>query len=471
MNNISHFSPDIRPNAGMNIALNRSHFSPGFARMYSMNLDHLRPVDLAFAAAKKRQSPRTGFVHFFYGNETALDTIPFYENMCFAIALLYQKKAEAALEAKDLILRLLSFQTAEGNFPVYLHDYPRCFGFLLGLKIAPLLLRLTRDLPYKSSINLVGVECRTKIEESLGSIFSFYEVQRNLRPLPPLWEYRYQMCKAIWTGGALPLDALDSSKFSASDWWEYWVTQQLQERPKCCFYHPGLAMCVGSFLFDRSQDGPEPSLALIDWACTEHLEEARFSQDNPMQMGLAALDSVQVEQLQLPLVGCNAKLGASFAMLSAQETEGWNLFWKKERVHRLSLEVLDAKVISTVKGNPHLTIELPSLFEINRDDLFEIAFYVDAAPNIDLSINGVKGTSFHLGDWIKIQSSGDHCTSLRFDLLEGEGDFCGHIYRSNRSNQRSLTQCESFDWKIGLRTLRRSEKCVLSVQLTAYLFS
>ena len=58
---------------------------------------------------------------------------------------------------------------------------------------------------------------------------------------------------------------------------------------------------------------------------------------------------------------------------------------------------------------------------------------------------------------------------LRFSLVEGEGDFCGHIYRSNRPNQRLTANHESFDWKIGLRTLRRSEKCILSIEILSSL--
>ncbi|HEV7737440.1 MAG TPA: hypothetical protein VGO47_08745 [Chlamydiales bacterium] len=431
----------------------------------------LQSMDLAFLAAKKRQSPRTGFVHFFYGNDLATDTIPFYENLCYAVALLHQKKAEFVLEAKDLIQRLLSFQTAEGNFPVYLHDFPRCFSLLLGLKVAPLLLRA-------SAMSSMGAECKDKIENALQHIFSFYATQKILRPFTPLWEYRYQMCRAVWMGESFPEDDLDCSSFSSSDWWEYWVTKQFEEAPKCNFYHASLQLCLGPFIFDRAQNGFEPSFTLIDWACGEFWDSSKITEDHPLQIGLAALDFVQKESMDV----------SSFSLLSRLETGNWNLLWKDECVHSLSLEVLEARgsiqkilpgtltpfpgqsFLSTLPGvtkesDQIFYIDLPATFELNREDLFEIAFYIDASPTISLWINELKGTSFQLGDWIQIKSVEGRSVSLRFDLAEGEADFCGHIFRSNRSNQQLNTRGESFDWKIGLRTLRRSEKCVVSVHL------
>src|SRR3990167_7288503 len=96
----------------------------------------LRPIDLAVTAGRKRQSPRTGFVHM-HPDEAASDTIPIYENFCFVLALFRQKTAESVSEAKQLLERLLCFQTSNGNFPLYIHDYPRCWDLLLPLKLGP----------------------------------------------------------------------------------------------------------------------------------------------------------------------------------------------------------------------------------------------------------------------------------------------------------------------------------------------
>ncbi|MBP7074403.1 MAG: hypothetical protein KBA81_03345 [Rhabdochlamydiaceae bacterium] len=84
----------------------------------------MKSVELAIKAGRARQSPLTGFVHHSYENiERASDTIPVYENFCFALALFRTKSVENILEAKTLLERLFAFQTSEG-FPIYLHEFP-----------------------------------------------------------------------------------------------------------------------------------------------------------------------------------------------------------------------------------------------------------------------------------------------------------------------------------------------------------
>lgn len=213
-------------------------------------------------------------------------------------------------------------------------------------------------------------------------------------------------------------------------------------------YHPDLEMCIGDFLFDRAQDGPEPAKMLIDWICGQGA-----SPDHPAQMGLAALDGVEVVSMAV---------ASPYTLLSAPEKGQWNLLWKNGAVHSLFLESLD--VTMRLCEPNRLILDLPAQFELHRDDLFELAFFVNADPQTTVLIGQQKGTTFQFGEWIEIQS-GERSISLRFNLAEGEGDFCGHIYRSNRSNQKRTSSEEAFDWKIGLRTLRRSEKCAIIVDV------
>jgi hypothetical protein len=136
------------------------------------------------------------------------------------------------------------------------------------------------------------------------------------------------------------------------------------------------------------------------------------------------------------------------------------VFWKDSRIHSLVAENISEGIA-----------ELPAIFEMGRDDLFEAAYYCDASEDMELLIDGKKGTVFALGQTVTIQSP-DRKFALVFELLRGEGEFCGHIFRSNRPSQIATTgalQYEAFDWKIGIRTLRRSSDCALRVQLTELL--
>jgi hypothetical protein len=386
----------------------------------------LYSIDLAYLAGKKRQSPRTGFVLLFHGNDQAVDTIPIYENICYVFALLSQKKAEPVLEAKNLLGRLFSFQAEEGNFPIYLHDFARCYDIYLGLKIAPLLLRIRF---FKS---VLGKEVIEKIDLALQRLFSFYEEKK----LAPLWKFRYEVCRSFFLNEPLPEWRLDSQQFSASDWWEYWISLQFLETPVCPFYHSGLQMALG---FDLQQDRFEPAPRLIDWISNEEYQP-RLLQERPLQIALAALDRVEIQE------GQSADI----------YWEDGNVFWKGSRLHSLVAE-------NSSQG----VAVLPATFEMGRDDLFETAYYCDASEDIEIFIDGKKGTVFALGQTITIQSP-ERTFTLLFELLRGEGEFCGHIFRSNRPGQIATTgtlQHEAFDWKIGLRTLRRSSDCAIRIQL------
>jgi hypothetical protein len=351
------------------------------------------------------------------------DTIPIYENFCFVLSLLLQKKAEAVLEAKNLLARLFYFQVDEGSFPIYLHDFPRCYDFYLGLKIAPILLRIRPFHP------VLGREVVEKLDAALERIFSFY----NGKELTPLWEFRLHVCRAERLDSAPPFD---TAQFSAADWWEYWISLQFIETPVCDFYHSGIQMAMG---FDLRQDRFEPMVQLIDWICADEYLP-RLLQDRPAQIHLVALDKVDVRSPDSSVLYRN---------------DG-NVFWQEDLLHSLIAENI-----------VHGIAELPAAFEMGRDDLFEAAYYCDASPGIEIFIDGQKGTVFTLGQTITVKSA-TRTFALVFELLRGEGEFCGHIFRSNRPGQTAATgvhQYDAFDWKIGLRTLHRSSDCAISVQL------
>ncbi len=83
----------------------------------------MKVIELALNAGRKRQSEVTGFVHLCYENPESRDTIPVYENLCFALALLRSRTADHVLEARALLEKLLAFEVG-GQFPVYLHEFP-----------------------------------------------------------------------------------------------------------------------------------------------------------------------------------------------------------------------------------------------------------------------------------------------------------------------------------------------------------
>lgn len=91
----------------------------------------------------------------------------------------------------------------------------------------------------------------------------------------------------------------------------------------------------------------------------------------------------------------------------------------------------------------------------------ELSFYVNYHPDNSIRVNGEKGTVFKLGDRVQI---GDKWV-LSMDLVDGKGDFLGHISRGNRPAQLDADITQAHDWKISLRTLRRTPNLKLKLAL------
>ena len=75
-------------------------------------------VEHAINCGRRLQSSQTEYVHI-------QDTIPFYENILFALALLRSRQKDNIQEGIKIISNLLKF-AHENNFPASLHEYPIC---------------------------------------------------------------------------------------------------------------------------------------------------------------------------------------------------------------------------------------------------------------------------------------------------------------------------------------------------------
>lgn len=391
----------------------------------------IKAVDLALQAARKRQSPRTGFVHYFSTDETALDTIPLFENFCFAMALLRQKSAELVLEGKELLDRLLAFQSPNGNFPVYLHDYPRTWDKLMPLKIAPIFVQILRHFS-----SILNAEIRQKIEAARSRALQSIDAQT----LAPLWKHRYSRLLN------------QNSCFTPStpeEWFETLLSDQLLvEGPlkTAIPFHKELQVFIGPH---TSQEKGEPRPAVVEWLCAESSGYSeRLLREHPHQMYAALLFPIENHFEDLS------------PLIFLPQLQGSSLLWGGSKLHSLSIPS------GRVSGQT-IFFDLDHEASIERDDLFEALVFCDLSSETDIFVDGKQGTVFHLGQTIRIQTPKLQI-ELIFRLVEGAGDFCGQISRANRPSQRANQKAllyEVFDWQIGLRTLRRSFPCKIALEL------
>ena len=100
-----------------------------------------------------------------------------------------------------------------------------------------------------------------------------------------------------------------------------------------------------------------------------------------------------------------------------------------------------------------------TLPEKDVENEIELAFYLDAHSDHQITVEKQKATTFHLGEKLQV---------AHFEMcfeMEGEGSFFGHISRGNRPGQLSATKFDAYDWKIALRTVWR--KGGVQIKLTS----
>lgn len=425
-----------------------------------------RASDLAVQFGRTCQSPRTGFIHLFL-DQPGGDTIPVYENFCFALGLIRQKTAEGVSEGKELLERLFAFQAPEstlweGNFPVYLHDYPRSWNSLQPLRIAPLLQMLLKQFS-----SILNPEFKEKSAGVLALLLASIERHRERKGLTSFWERRYQAL----LGHSVPIE----EPTSAEGWAQELITADLLgegDLNVSRLIHPLLGYAGPGA--EEAQERFEPKPTLLEW----WMHPNRFYRPHPLQIELAALPDRGENPSTLWSgeaggwrVRQSSESALSFSDAASGEEEK-NLLrcsWVGTGViHSLVIPgALGRQRIEETEKGVEIVFDLPEIFNVSQNDLIEVAAYCNVSEETELFIAGEKASIFCLGDSVEVRTS-KFSLQLRFDLIGGSGAFCGQISRSNRPLQtvcRGEELYSAFDWKISLRTLRRSSDARLRLSL------
>ena len=371
-----------------------------------------------------------------------------------------QKSAESVLEAKELIERLLHFQNTEGNFPLFLHDYPTAWDFLAPLKIAPVLLCLLREFT-----PVLGHVLKEKIEISLQKCLSFIDKLRSEKTLPPVWEMRYQ--------ASVQGSEISFNPSQPEEWFEWIVSMEIYKKNLPFYeekkrngaanwieskwnwffqtvpYHRGLQLFLSE---NQIQEKGEPR----PWSIEQVLAEKdgyspRLMRDHPSQLYAGLVNGIDSDLIL-------NRDENDFSEIPSKIP--FQIFWSGKNLHSFICP----------KGK---TVSLLETSDPGRGDLVEVEAFCDLACNIAIldpqSGKGRKGTAFCLGDWVEIEADGWKI-ALRFTLLEGQGEFFGHISKGNRPSQiacKGPLLYEVYDWRIGLRTLRKQTPCVIQVDVVS----
>jgi hypothetical protein len=445
--------------------------------------------------------------------------IPLIENFLFALALLKSRTVENVQEAKTILEGLLHFQNktdddaaVKGNFPIYIHHFPACKDYYVGVHIACAIFWIL-----KLFQQVLGQDLKKRLEEALilsvkQALFVFSEKEV---PYPlaikiavvslasgqlvgddQLCDYGGKMLEVLRTNpdekcwfqpeslGSIAVSLLMVYPLLSEGPWEFFW-KHLQST-----WHRGTASYAGPSLREWQQ-AEEPQVTLYDLVCgyfsgkfsdralkeaPAHLEgaliphsEARFS---PMTYPLELQGVVQGAKWFLhhgEKIAYSYIEKGSLEINQAQEKGFYpfRLIWgDTHRVHSFACQGGNAKTLTFDKTD--LIFELGEPIESeDREQNREILFFLDAHEGLEFFVAGQRASTFLLGEEITIRDK-ELKLSLSFQLEEGEGRFLGHRMLGNRPaqlNAKGGMRFNAYDWQLFLRTISRSAKCRLKVGL------
>lgn len=439
---------------------------------------------------RKWQSEETGYLHYCYRSDS-LDTIPTSENFSFVLALLRSRMSDNIQEAKGILHKLLSYQVG-GNFPIYLHEYPVLYDRWRAAEVLPALIWIVKGFHH-----VLGEELKGKLDKALRLAIDHSLTVLREHPAGYLQTLRIGCCakalgkyfeeKELITAGEEIMMQVEHLGVQPS----WFVSDQLGHLlvslnldviwpvlwQHCQgVYHQHLSLYCGPHIQERC-DHQLPAPTLLDLYLKEDMKVPEL---NPIFVHGSLVHpfekpSVEHVVYKGSLAGKNweiMKTGDFVCSLIDQDEDvdkkGFSpvyMVWDNQNVPH-SLVAQGGNVIAASFQRNENTIEfLMTLGEEaeydHPKDRVEVAFFCSRAQT-EVSIDEKRATVFRLGEKVRIRGSKD--TILEFDLREGEGDFTGHLSVGNRPSQKA-SKGEAYDWKIALRSVRRTSFCVIKVKL------
>lgn len=421
-------------------------------------------IDLAVASGKKQQNQESGFVSLDSG-------YPIYENFLFCLALFRKKEHEAIFEAKRLLERLLYFQQNfadvpwQGNFPLFLTDFPYCKEHLQAARCMHVLLLIQKDFH-----QIVGQALNQKLSRALDALKRFCHKVLQEVSFPP-WA-RVLLAACLKTREALPpfsdLATWGDPTHVAELILAYQVGLDIDWTPLWDYLAKSWHKKSGSFI------GPaykvKGDVTLLDYFMGLFTGALSKKADKP-----------QLAALQASLLQATSHIPEVEPPFSFKE-ERFSIFQEKEWAASLITGSFPKEKMyglypySLVTGEHSLVIQPQSgylshhegpsrlLFEIPPDVFTEekhkndaLLLWFDAHKACEVFIRSQKATCFTLSDPVEIHLGNCHL-SLSFTLLSGDGTFIGHIRRGSRIAHLP-------DIELCLRAVRGSTPCQLQLDL------
>lgn len=474
----------------------------------------------ALAAGRFYQSPQTGFVHFYHGEaEQRAQTIPVMENTLFVLSLLRSRLVEQVQEGKGLLKRLLAFQKTQGsegygNFPVYLHEYPNCQDPALGIQLlAPFYWIL------KQFGHVLGSELKQQLEQAACLVLEHslhahqekvFPYSLSVRLAAAQLAFGLLLNKREWQEGGR--EQLEKCAERQLEGWN--TTRHLADiLAGLQMVYPSLLNSPWSSLWNQMEKTWHSHLACYIGPCVREWQEKEEPQVNLYDLfggyysgqfsrrasllsihhlhGILVQPSSDKFDLNKPSCVVKGELKQQ-AWQTVYDPKWAYTFLEKNGPHQPTVDKTHTPY-RLVWGDLHLlhslvcqggSIEKVQFHENENTFLLlfdlrdqpseeesapkrEIEFFVDFHPDIQFHLNGHSATTFELGQTFQLLFK-QYRLSLTFELIEGKGNFLGHLMRSNRPSQidsKGERRFQAYDWTFFLRTIRREGHCRIQANL------
>jgi len=114
-----------------------------------------------------------------------------------------------------------------------------------------------------------------------------------------------------------------------------------------------------------------------------------------------------------------------------------------------------------------LDFNLTTEFVEDKKDIFEVKFFVQRNKDLKIFVNQEVANTFRLNDPVELHLSNSKVV-IEFSLIEGEGSFWGHLFYSTRPSNSVKDPFQSFDWMVGLRTVKRASGCRIRAKISFF---
>lgn len=408
-------------------------------------------IQNALTFAREHQSSLTGFIHYSFEEGEVFDTIPLFENICFVLALMRSHVVEKMQEAKELLDKLLYFQSDKGAFPVYLHQFPKIEKPLHNVAFLIPLWHIHDK--YKS---VLGKELAARLTTCMTKLYNYVQ---SLENLPPILAFQKDLFAFCYYGGEKPI--LKELPLTSKEYADVLSAVQMIDYKLSIPWNQRLKVFAGE-IYNELTFGFKPRKTLVD--LYYHPEE---KVDQPVMLYGAMLFTPPPEEVRDDRDFLMSAFD-SYDPKEGKKPPGLQLFRVVFGEHVLSCAEWDCKMETKKEEDATIfSFTYPTTLPQERGELFELKLFVNYNPPLEIRVAGEKANTFQLGEEVTLTNEVGTIRITFTEETKGARLF-GHLIRGNRNGQtckKVKKDHAAYDWGIVLRTVHREALCKVRLKL------